>query len=229
MSTKFDYSGSTNLLLGQTPELRKDSPYLREFQGIYNALHTLNQYFTLLAENLGGTSGTTPAEEVTFRRFIYGEAKQKITAGSVVAPYMNGFVNGCLKTTYYDPLFGAVSPIRAESRFAGLAIEDAEIGEQVKVGIGPAIIKLSGIKCGKVVWAAGSTSERVHTKTPSSRLEGEDLVGNGGLYLSYIQYQLPGYPKLLSFRERIDNTVFSMPVGIAIADDYVLLTNHVQE
>lgn len=228
MSTKFDYTGSTDLLLGQAPDLRKDSPYLREFQGIYNALHILNQYFTLLSENIGGTGGTTPAEEVTFRRFIYGEAKQKITAGSVVAPYMDGFVNGCLKTLFYDT--GPIQPARpAESRFAGLAIEDAEIGERVKVGIGPAIIKLAGIKCGKPVWAVGSTSERVHLKTPNTHLEGQDLVGNGGLYLTYLNYQLPGYPILLNFRERIDNNVYAVPVGIAVADDYVLFTGYTPE
>lgn len=228
MSTKFDYSGSTNLLLGQTPDLRKDSPYLREFQGIYNAIHILNQYFTLLAENIGGTGGTTPAEQVTFRRFIYGEAKQKITAGSVVAPYLNGFVNGCLKTLYYDT--GLIQPARPqESRFAGLAIEDAEIGERVKVGIGPAIIKLTGAKCGQVVWAVGSTSERIHIKTPTSWLEGEDLVDNGGLYLAKIGYQLPGYPILLNFRERIDNYVLSCPIGVAVANDYVLFTGYMPE
>lgn len=228
MGTKFDYSGSTNLLLGQTPDLPKDSPYLREFQGIYNALHILNQYFTLLAENIGGTGGSNPAEEVTFRRFIYGEAKQKITAGSVVAPYLNGFVNGCLKTLFYDT--GPIQPARPpESRFAGLAIEDAEIGEQVKVGIGPAIIKLTGVKCGQLVWAVGSTSERVHLKTPNTHLEGQDLVGNGGLYLTTLKYQLPGYPQILNFRERIDNNAYGVPIGIAVANDYVLFNGYVPE
>src|SRR3989304_3177186 len=133
-----------NIRLGQVP--RTTNPALHnEMQLIYNSLHILSQYMQVLRADLEGDDSQTPAENVRFQKFLFGEAKQAVVAGAVVSFDTDGkVVNG---TSYGDlsikaftlPSGPAPYVSGMVQTFFGIALNAAAIGEEVKIGVGPAI------------------------------------------------------------------------------------------
>lgn len=226
---------SVDIKLGQSPTTRL--PALNyELQGMYNALHILSQYLENLRAGLEGSDSQTPAENMRFLKFINAPAKQAISAGSVVTVdyndgmCINGTSNGSYRFTTYDDTIGRrrYALTGMVQTFFGIAQNDAAIGENVSIGIGPAILKVTGAKSGQQVWAytARGLVYRVRSVYEPFEIMGTDLSGNGNLYLDYpYLFDLPGYPMDISSTIRVLGKAFASPVGIGVADDYVLFSD----
>lgn len=162
------YRSPVDLGIGQVP-LTTDPELFNDMTEVYNAIHLLNQYLDQLrvvAEG-GGGSGQSPADSMPFNRFYVATALQNITAGQPVCPSsvsgQNGIIKGALANDFTS---GAPT-----SNFCGVALIDALIGEDVRVGIGPAVIELPGAVTGQLIWAY------------SSRATNGNTFGNGGLFI----------------------------------------------
>lgn len=154
MSSTGGYRSPVNLGLGRVPK-NTDPEIFDELTEVYNSIHLLAAYMDALRLSLaGGGSGQNPAETMPFTRFFVGPALQQITAGMVVCPASiggnNGIVRGALASSY-----SSTSP---ECNFAGIALSDADIDENVRVGVGPGVFELPGITSGALVWAYSSLS-----------------------------------------------------------------------
>lgn len=221
-----------DIKLGQSPIIKQ--PNLNyELQGIYNSLHILSQYLENLRAGLEGSDDQTPAENIRFLKFINSKAKQKITAGMVVTvDYNDGLVvrgtsTGALKVRNYG-LNGRSYPYISGmvQTFFGIAQNDAEIGEDVSIGVGPGILKVTGAVSGQQLWAAASRGQVYKVEAESMSVYQQELSGDGNLYLSYPNIQrLPGYPKDVSSTLRLLGHYLFSPVGIAVANDYVLFND----
>lgn len=164
------YSSDIDLRLGETP--KTDDPKLfADMVDVYNAIHILSQYVNASIKNQGsGDENTAPWDAMPFRNYFYTEAARAITTGSVITviqydrfsnepyganPYsIKGAINGAtgLGLTY-KKWSGVKFSGPAFAGITGLALNDAEPGQLVKVGVGPAIIKMEGIEIGEPVFA----------------------------------------------------------------------------
>lgn len=171
MSSINGYRSPVDLGIGQVP-LTTDPELFSEMTEVYNAIHLLNQYLDQLrvvAEG-GGGSGQSPSESMPFNRFYVAPALQNISAGQIVSPSsipgQNGIVRGCLANDY--------SSSAPNANFTGVALIDAVIGQDVRVGIGPAILEIPGAVAGQLIWAYGSRNiggglsglGTIHTSNP---------------------------------------------------------------
>lgn len=195
MSSTSGYRSPVNLPIGQIP-LTTDPELYEEFTDVYNAIHLINQYLDklrIIAE--GGGSGQTPAETLPFNRFFTATALEPITAGMPVAPSQrageNGVIPGALANAYTS---GA--PV---SLFCGIALTDAAIGAQLRVGVGPAALEVPGAIGGGFVWAYSSLATNgLH-------------FNDGGLYVTN-----PGAKTIAG------NTAYPMPVATVLTPGYAL-------
>lgn len=190
------YRSPVDLGLGQVP-LTTDPDIFNQMVEVYNAIHLLNQYLDQLrvvAEG-GGGSGQTPEESMPFNRFFVGPAIQAIPIGSPVCPSNvtgeNGIILGALANQ-----FTAANPT---SNFCGLALTSAAIGEDVRVGLGPASISMTGTLSGNVIWAY------------SSRATNGNKFGDAGLYIGN-----PGT------KTNANGTAYPMPVAMCIRDGFIM-------
>lgn len=154
MSSTGGYRSPVNLGLGRVPK-NTDPEIFDELTEVYNSIHLLASYMDALRLSLaGGGAGQNPFETMPFTRFFVGPALQTITAGQVVCPANiggnNGIVKGALASTY-----ASTAP---ECNFAGIALNDAAIGQNVRVGVGPGVFELPGLPSGAIVWAYSSLS-----------------------------------------------------------------------
>lgn len=221
-----------DIKLGQSPTISQ--PALNyELQGIYNSLHILSQYLENLRAGLEGSDSQTPAENIRFLKFINAPAKQAITAGQVVTvAYDDGRVVkgtsvGSLKIFNFHQN-GADFPYISGmvQTFFGIAQNDAAIGENVSIGVGPGILKVTGAISGQQVWAAAAYGQTYHVGDESIDIYSQVLTGDGNLYLANpIIQRLPGYPQDVSDTMRILGHYLFSPVGIAVANDYVLFSD----
>lgn len=239
-----------NIRLGQSPEYQ-DPRINADLQQMYNSLHLLSQYMGVLRENLESAPGQTPAESVRFRRTFWAVAKQKIVEGAIVSSSAGGIVNGVgsnevKNTVSYE--------IQEQLRGTGnrrtwglnntqqfVALTAADIGELVNVGVGPGITQITGAKCGQLIWGADSravlSSRRANTE--GNHYSGRAYTNNGGVYLANITmkwfyysgghlnfegYNSPGYPNHSGNRYYSSN-VYLYPIGVCVADGYVLFTD----
>jgi hypothetical protein len=196
MAAMGGYRSPVDLGIGQQPQT-SDPEVFNQMVEVYNAIHLLNQYLDQLrvtAEG-GGGSGQTPEQSMPFNRFFVAPALQVITAGSPVCPSSvsgdNGIINGALANQ-----FNIASPT---SNFCGVALTNAQIGEDVRVGIGPGVISLAGAITGNPVWAYSSRS------TAGTKFD------DAGLYLTN-----PG-PKTTA-----NGTAYPMPVAMCIRNGFVM-------
>lgn len=195
MASMSGYRSPVDLNLGRTPDIA-DPELFEEFTQVFNSIHLINAYLDRLRIIAGGGgSGQTPAETLPFNRFFVSTALQNITAGDVVSPATNG-QNGIFKGAMAHN-FGSTTPF---SHFCGIALTDAEIGQDLRVGVGPASLEITGATGGTVIWAFSS---RATNGNPSEA---------GGLYL--------GNPGTIG--APAGGTVYAMPVGIGLANDYAL-------
>lgn len=238
-----------DLKLGQVPDIR--DPILNgEFQLVYNSIHTLGQYLTVLRENLESAPGQTPAESVRFRRTFWATALQDISVGAVVSAYQNGIVNGVQTnqpaSSIEDPDV-TVGSTGSRRRFGLIqqqhfvALTAASSGELVQVGVGPGILGLTNAKCGQLIWAVAALSVNTNRQANTSTqfTTPGTLVNNGGLYLNNITgvdnlpqityrwegYWLPGFPNN-SGGTFYYSRAFLYPVGVCVIDGYVLFADY---
>lgn len=189
------YRSPVDLGLGRMSDI-KDPELFGEFTDVYNSIHLINAYLDrlrLLAE--GGGSGQVPSTTMPFNRFFVSVALQNIQIGELVSPSPVSGQNGVLKGALANPSGGS-SPV---ANFVGIALTAALIGEDLRVGIGPAALEVPGAVGGSYVWGYNCVST---AGNPS---------GLGGLYTSN-----PGPASAGG------GTVYPMPVAIGILANYAL-------
>lgn len=191
------YRSPVDLGIGQVP-LTTDPDIFNQMVEVYNALHLLNQYLDqlrLVAEG-GGGSGQSPEDSMPFSRFFVGPALQAITIGSPVSPSSvtgeNGIINGALSNNF-------ASAGGTTSNFCGLALTSAAIGEDVRVGVGPATISMAGALSGSIIWAY------------SSRATNGNKFNDAGLYIGNPGAKTNGL-----------GTCYPMPVAVCIRDGFIM-------
>lgn len=152
MASISGYRSPLDLGIGQIP-ITTDPDLFEEFTGVYNAIHLLNASLDSIrfAIGQGGSGEGAPDETLPFSRSYNALALQKMVKGDLVSPYTgNGVVHGAL-------VHSRTSTI-PECNFAGIVLTDAEIGEQVRVGIGPAALAVPGAVPGGLIYAYPQTS-----------------------------------------------------------------------
>lgn len=201
MSSIGGYRSPVNLGLGQVP-LTQDPLIFNEMTEVYNAIHLLNAYLDqlrVIAEG-GGGSGQSPADSMPFNRFYVATALVDITAGQVVSPSNitgeNGIRLGALANNY--------SQSNCTANFCGIALIDALAGDDVRVGIGPAILELVGATTAQLLWAY------------SARNSSGAVAGNGTLYTSN-----PGVITVAGA------PVYPMPVGTCPLNGFGLIGQYI--
>lgn len=195
MSSLQGYRSPVNLPLGQTP-LTGDPELFEEFSDVYNSIHLINQYLDqlrIIAE--GGGSGQTPAETLPFNRFFVTLALQDISAGMPVSPSPRAGENGVIKGALADNYTNGTP----YSHFCGIAITDATAGQNIRVGVGPAVLAVPGALSGGYVWAYAGLATN------------GNQFGDGGLYIGN-----PGVKTVAG------NTCYPMPVASVLQNGYAL-------
>lgn len=218
-----------NIRLGQVPNT-SDASLNYELQHVYNALHILNQYLEVLVDSLQGSDTQTPAENIRFLKYIIKPAKQKITAGHVVTVdigdglVVKGTSTGAPRIGLFSNSLYYTGSIQT---FFGIAQNDAEIGENVRIGLGPGILKVTGAKSGQIIWGAASRGYEYQITSDNNLVfYGTVLSGDGNVYLANPQInRLAGYPHDLSGTVRILGHYLFSPIGMCVANDYVLFSD----
>lgn len=182
MSSISGYRSPVDLGIGRVP-LTTDLEIFNEMTEVYNAIHLLNQYLDQLrvtAEG-GGGSGQSPADSMPFNRFFVATALQNITAGDPVCPSsvagQNGIVLGALAND-----FTSFAPT---ANFCGIALISAAIGEDVRVGIGPAILEFPGAVTSQLIWAYSSRGTNGGLFGDNDLTIGNQGPRNNGSSISY--------------------------------------------
>lgn len=201
MASTGGYRSPVKLDIGQVP-LTVEPELFQELTGVYNSIHLLNAYLDqlrLIAEG-GGGSGQSPADSMPFSRFFVGTALQNIQAGDIVSPSsvtgQNGIVKGALAND-----FTSTAPT---SNFTGVALIDANIGDDVRVGIGPASLEFAPAVTSQLIWAFGS------------RTIAGALAGFGGMYVGNPGAQLVA-----------GSTLYPMPVATCLVNGFVLFGQYI--
>lgn len=241
---------TVDIKLGQVTNLKGKDAY--EMQLVYNSVHLLGQYLDVLRNSLESQDGVTPDVALPFRKRVYATAVQNITAGAVCSLQATGAVNGVdttpppssvtdgaesLGSTGTRELFGV------DNTKIFIALDSADAGNQVPLGIGPGVIKVTGAVCGQTVWAVNSRS--IYTirdaNTSTQLLLSRPYTSNGQMYLSN-PVQTYTFPTGGGYRWEgfwVDgfpfndggtyhyNRSFLYPVGICILDGYVLINDTV--
>lgn len=169
------YNSNIDLKIGEVPKTT-DPAVFPDMLEIYAALHILGQWTNSLRNNAtSGDSNTAPWDSIPFRNWYYVEAARDITAGDVVTsvdydkfsndksgqnPYtLKGAINGAnigglLNWTVSG--IGNVYPMQGS--ITGLALSTAAAGELVQIGVGPATVKVDGLKAGEPVFVEAAYS-----------------------------------------------------------------------
>lgn len=191
------YRSPVDLGLPRQP-LTSNQELFEEFTPIYNAIHLLNQYLDRLRTGTtggggGGGSEQSPDVSAGFTRFFVVKALQHIDTGSIISPFVGseGYVNGTLGNSL---VAGALA------LNTGVALSTAEIGQDVRIGVGPAVIAVTGAMPGQQLWAVNS---RTTTGT---------YAGIGTLYTAD-----PG----------IVAGAVTIPVAVGIAPGFAIIGNFV--
>lgn len=197
MASMTGYRSPVDLGLSRIP-LTTNPELFNEFTDVYNAIHLLNQYLDQLRNAVtGGGTEQAPSETMPFSRFFVGVAKQAVEIGDVVSPSSlpsdDKMLLGALAHNKTLPL--------AENNFCGIALTAAAIGENFRVGVGPAVLAVPGAISGHQIWAYSSLSKA------------GAIVGDPVLYLTS-----PGVKSMPAA-----DVAYPMPVGVCIANGYVLI------
>lgn len=195
------YSSPIDLGLGQATGVT-DPELFAEFSAVYRAIHMLNSNLDTVREFLGSSGGTgTPDKTLAFQRSFTGIALEDIAVGDIVCPAYDGVRNGIIKgsvpTPVKPPQYAQYPTV---SRFASVALTAALANETVRVGVGPAVIPVTGAKSGQALWAYTGLSTT------------NALGGDGGLYLTNTGSKAGAN----------GGTISPMPVGITVLDGYVM-------
>lgn len=246
------------LPIGQVP--RSVAPELgRELQAIYNALHITNEYMTALRRDIEGSDAQDPSQSLKFRRTFNGIAGRELKLGDMVCAVgdriypgigtnnWSGRVN--IPPTYVrlnNSLTGLRSDSPADNYGYMVAMADAAPGAPVKVGVGPGVLSIPGIKCGAIIWAKAARGIIARGGTNNNdpvyfNVNSRPLVGDGSIYLNSNRRNvsvgdlsipsegttLPGYPQSSGSTITI-GIIHFYPVGICIKDNYLFLYDHIE-
>lgn len=189
------YRSPVDLGLGRQP-MTGDPALFEEFTQVYNAIHLLNQYLDRLrtgASGGGGGSEQDPDISAGFSRFFVVKAAQAIATGAIISPMVGteGYVNGTL---------GNILTVGAVALNTGVALSSASIGEDVRIGVGPAVVKVAGAIPGQVVYGI------------NSRTTGGTYAGVGAMYITD--------PRTVA-------GAVSIPVGVGVAPGFAIIGNYV--
>lgn len=137
------YSSPIDLGLGKMPET-DDPGRFQEYVPIYNAIHLLNAYFDNLRSGFDiGKKGAPLDEQMPFRVGYWAEAAEDVKQGEVVSLNEAGKVRLGIRMRMK----------RSATLGFGLVIKGGKAGDQVQVGVPPAIVKVPGLKQNEGLWA----------------------------------------------------------------------------
>lgn len=191
------YSSDIDLKIGEIPKTT-DPALFPDMVEIYNALHILGQWVNAVQKGAGsGDANTPPWEAMPFRNFFYVQAARDITSGNVVTIVDYEFFGtqnshyslaGVINGAYGGGLIANTNPSVSfysyprQGSITGLAMSDAAPGELVKVGVGPAIIKMDGIRMGEPVYAYAAYTPKSEPVLFSSDVSfWAEEINDGGL------------------------------------------------
>lgn len=156
------YKSKVDIGLGRMPKMQ-DPVLYPEMVEIYNAIHTLNSYVDVVREGSEiGKKGETLDKQMPFKSGYWGIAYHDLKAGDQVCYTADGIRKGV--------------QMRSSSRTTlnwGIALNDAKEGEEVQMGVPPAVINVPGVKLNEVIH--GARIDR--TEYAGSLLRGE--LGDG--------------------------------------------------
>lgn len=163
------YSSPIRLPIGETPT-STDRAYWHDMNDVYASIHILNQLVNQVREE---SSSGGPEKEIweslKFTRWFYQVAEEDINVGNIVTVVRGQFrnesnssninLNGVVKGApfpagdmFSNPLFFPPKE-SIGTGLVGVALEDCAKGEKCKVGIGPAVLKITGVKTGDLILA----------------------------------------------------------------------------
>lgn len=161
------YTSKVNIRLGEVPKTT-DGEIFADLVDIYNAIHILAQYVNQLAGQGNPDEDTLVWDSIPWKNSFWYPAKQNIKAGEVVCFQTDGMYKGCTWEVV-QKITGSsgahTGPLSQANAFAasgglaalwGIALSDAAPGKKVRVGVGPATIKLTGCKAGDFVYGVGT-------------------------------------------------------------------------
>lgn len=188
------YRSPVDLGLPKTP-LTNNPELYEEFTGVYNAIHLLNQYLDRLRSGATGGGGSEQTPDITagFSRFFVMKALQPMEPGDIISPHVgsDGYVKGTL-ANILGP--GAVALC------THVALTQADIGEDVRIGVGPGVIPHPLALPGQQMWGI------------SSRTTTGVYAGNGELY--------PSDPGAVG-------GAMSIPVAVGVAVGFAIVGNYI--
>ena len=189
------YRSPVDLGLGRVPTLTEPEAF-NELTQVYNAIHLLNEYLdNLRNEAIGGGSGQTPAESMIFNRFFVAKALVAMPAGCPVSPCplagQNGVIPGALARNH--------TASTTTSNFCGVTLSSAEVGEDIRVGVGPAALQVPGLTAGTLLYAYSNLATN------------GNIFGDQGLYIGN-----PGA------KSNAAGTAYAMPVALGITPGYAM-------
>lgn len=237
-----------NLHLGQSPTFL-DPNLTPELQQVYNAIHILGEYLGALKTNIISDPNQPPDISVRFRRTFWATAAQAISVGAIVCNGPTGTIVNGVQDSEPFPAFedssvsvgstGSRTLLGVFQKEFYVALTAASPSELVQLGVGPGISNVIGAVCGQLIWAASSRSIESNraANTSTQFVSGRTLVGNGGIYLAnqtgsfafvgatahWEGYWMPGYPNN-SGGTFLYSRTFLYPVGVCVADGYVLFS-----
>jgi len=201
------YTSKINLGgLGEQPKTQ-DPALFPDMADIYNALHILTQVLSGVLPGGGGSSGVPPTEAMRFLRSFQMPALVDISAGDLVTVFDAREYAG-LKEDFPFPMTSA-GVIKGGGGFlnafglyrggiTGFALNDAEVGNMVDIGIGPAVVNVSGARAGQLAYSRSAFDNLT-----------ADYVGNGQIFLNVWDTVTTNY-------------AFQV-IGVGIADDMLMI------
>lgn len=246
-------SGGTplDLKLGQTSKIKNQSVNY-EMQLVINSVQLLGQYLEVLRLDLEGSDSDDPSESLRFRRYANGIAAQDIAVGALCSFDGDLVYKGVGSTSSVNSVINSGSTIGSTGTRSMFGVDDSQVyvalnaasaGQSLRVGVPSGVIKLSGCKCGQILWGAGARS--IQTQREANEvtevLTARPFTGNGAIYLSnpistylfdsgggyqWEGYWMPGFPNN-SGGTYYYNRNFLYPIGVCILDGFALIAPRV--
>lgn len=214
------YRSNNRLLLSEKP-LTSDPEVFPDMNDVYASIHLLNDWVTQVQENLtSGEDIVDPDKAIPFKTWFWGTAGEPNPQGTIVSAVrggrywdenrnridlIDGWYKGCggAQSNLYDKFLPAAS--NSNGMYGVLLDEAKSAGDIVRIGIGPAVIKVEGVFIGEILYCF-----------PTFRIgAGGPNVGGGQAFSGQFQENRGG----ITTKAYND----TLPIGHIIANDYALL------
>lgn len=164
------YTSSVDIKLAQQPKA-KNPEFYEDAIDLYNAVHILNARMQGITNGLTSSTEDVPAwEAMPFNRWVWVTAWEEVKVGQVGTIARGRFrdenndayvmVEGLIKGAPYPAgdnfsQVGQTGPTNESTctGVVGIILDDAEAGGRTRLGIGPAVVQIPGIKRGDVILA----------------------------------------------------------------------------